>query len=171
MVTSPKNTSCCEFPARTRVGFCCGSGALADFVDKASYLGFDRDADTIAIARKSYPEHQFVSELPDHTTQFETVVCLAVLEHVPDPTDFLATLASYVTPTGNIVLTTPHPRFEWVHTAGSAVGLFSHDAHEEHETLLDEAALTHVSREAGLNMFTYKRFLFGANQLAVLRRT
>ena len=58
---------------------------------------------------------------------------------------------------------------EWAHTAGARVGLFSHDAHEEHETLLDRDAINEIATAAGLAVERYRRFLLGANQLAILK--
>lgn len=146
----------------------CGSGAVAEHVPPQQYVGYDRDLETIDKARIEHPDHTFVTEPPGG--QFDTVVLLAVLEHVFDPTAFLRDLADRLADGGRLVLTTPHPRMEWAHTVGAKVGLFSHDAHEEHEALLDRAMIEQVATGAGLVVETYQRFLFGANQLAVLRR-
>ncbi len=56
------------------------------------------------------------------------------------------------------------------HTLGARTRLFSWDAHEEHEELLDRTRLQELAGDAGLLVETYRRFLFGANQLVVLRR-
>lgn len=146
----------------------CGGGTLAEHVPAGSYVGYDRDAEAIEQARAAFPGHGFATEPP--SGEFDTVALLAVLEHVSDPASFLRTLGGYLAPDGRLVLTTPHPSMEWAHTAGAKVGLFSHDAHEEHETLLDRAMIGKVAADAGLTVETYRRFLLGANQLAVLRR-
>lgn len=148
----------------------CGGGALAAHVRVDKYLGYDPDAEAVFTARRDWPTHKFVTEPPTPAGEYDSVVCLAVLEHVHNPAAFLADLAGYLSPTGKIMLTTPHPRFEVVHTLGAKVGVFSHDAHEEHEELLDERALSSIAAQAGLSMLTYRRFLFGANQLALVER-
>lgn len=148
--------------------FGCGSGALADLVPADKYLGYDRDPESVAKARALHPKHRFELDPPIADGSFKTVVCLAVIEHVSDPVDFVRSLSGYLQRDGLIVLSTPHPRFEWIHSLGSHVGLFSHDAHEEHESLLDRARLAEVANAAGLALKDYRRFLGGANQLATL---
>lgn len=146
----------------------CGGGALAAHVKADGYLGYDPDPEAIFAARREWPTHHFVTEPPEPAGQYDAVVSLAVLEHVHDPAGFLRGLAGHLNPTGKIMLTTPHPRFEIAHTLGAKLGIFSHDAHEEHEDLLDEQALRQVATDAGLTVLTYRRFLFGANQLLIV---
>jgi len=50
------------------------------------------------------------------------------------------------------------------------VGLFSRHANDEHEELLDRARLLSVGASAGLGLERYRRFLLGANQLAIFVR-
>jgi 2-polyprenyl-3-methyl-5-hydroxy-6-metoxy-1,4-benzoquinol methylase len=150
----------------------CGTGALAEFVDPAAYVGFDIDPESVAIARRRRPGHRFESCPPPESEQFDTVVSLAVIEHVADPGEFLAMAARYLEDgtRSRIVITTPHPALEWLHDLGASVGLFSRHAHEEHETLLDRARLAECAERAGLRLERYERFAFGANQLAVFAR-
>jgi len=68
-----------------------------------------------------------------------------------------------------IVCTTPHPSMDWIHDIGATLGLFSKHASDEHEDLLGYARLKATGEAAGLSLVTYKRFLFGANQLAVFQ--
>jgi SAM-dependent methyltransferase len=150
----------------------CGTGALAALVDPAAYVGFDIDGDCVAAAKRRSPRHRFESSLPPVSEKFDTVVSLAVIEHVPDPGAFLAVAGNYLADRASrIVITTPHPALEWVHDAGAAVGLFSRHASEEHETLLDRTSLARCADQACLRLERYRRFAFGANQLAVFART
>ena len=149
----------------------CGSGALARHVAARNYVGVDIDRDSLAIAIAAFPEHEFRDTLPGADAGFDTIVSLAVIEHVPDPAGFLASLAKrlHSGPDSRIVVTTPRPSVDWVHTAGSAIGLFSGHANEEHEELLDRAELEQAATKSGLELESYSRFLFGANQLAIFR--
>lgn len=149
--------------------FGCGSGALARYVDAAEYCGYDIDATSLVRARSLHPRHRFVEAPPD-VDRFDTVVSLAVIEHYDDPAAFLARLVALARPGGRIALTTPHPAYEFIHDAGARIGLFSRDASEEHEALLDKKALHALAATQGLRVLQYRRFLFGANQLIVLRR-
>jgi len=143
-------------------------GVLTQYCKPDAYLGVEHDPQFIAVARQLHPEYRFVTELPEGET-FDTVAALALIEHIKDPGALLALWAKVLAPGGHIVLTTPHPRFEWVHTVGAKAGLFSHHAHEDHENLIDRALMARLASPAGLVIDRYKRFLFGANQLFVLR--
>lgn len=149
--------------------FGCGSGALAAWVDADRYVGMEVDAASLRAARSRFSNHRFLSELPQKTERFDTIVSLAVIEHVSAPAEFLSTLAAYLEETteARLVITTPHPSVQWVHELGAAVGLFSRHASEEHESLLDRTSLEITGSRAGLNLVSYSRFLFGANQVAV----
>ncbi|HEU4663604.1 MAG TPA: methyltransferase domain-containing protein [Dokdonella sp.] len=147
----------------------CGSGALAAHVAAADYVGFDVDGEALAIARRLHPDHRFLAAVPERE-RFDTVACLAVIEHVAQPEAFLRELAGMVRPGGCVVLTTPHPSYEFIHDLGARLGVFSRDASEEHETLLDGAALRSLAQQQRLEVVAYRRFLCGANQLFVARR-
>ncbi|MCK9538766.1 class I SAM-dependent methyltransferase [Dokdonella sp.] len=150
--------------------FGCGSGALAAGLPPGAYCGHDADPAVLGLAQARHPQHRFVAEVPA-SGDWDTVACLAVIEHCAEPAAFLSRLAALAREGGRIVLTTPHPAYEIFHDAGARIGLFSHDASEEHEVLLDRGALQALADAAGLAMTHYRRFLFGANQLCVLQRT
>ena len=89
-----------------------------------------------------------------------------------DPEKFLQDLAEHLimSVSAKILVTTPHPSMDWVHDVGSKIGLFSGHANEEHEHLLDRTDLLRAGQKAGLRMTHYRRFMFGANQLALYMR-
>ena len=153
--------------------FGCGSGALAALIDAEYYLGVEVDEISLQRARSLFPGHRFVNEVPDSGEKFDSIISLAVIEHVSDPSDFLATLAPHLDSSVSscIVVTTPHPSVDWVHDIGASLGLFSKHANEEHEELLDRAKLEMAGKQAGLKMDLYRRFLFGANQIAIYKKT
>ena len=127
------------------------------------------DKVSLELARLRFPAHRFVSGLPEPGEKFDSIISLAVIEHVRDPVDFLRMLTMHLvdSATACIVVTTPHPSVDWVHDVGAAVGLFSKHANEEHEDLLDRSKLETAGNQAGLKLVSYQRFLFGANQIAV----
>lgn len=147
----------------------CGSGALARFVDPSCYVGVDLDEDSLKIARHNYPAHTFSDRVPSPDLKFNTIIALAVIEHVPNATEFLTKLVGHLEsdPDGRIIITTPHPAVDWIHFIGASIGLFSRHANEEHESLLGKKALASFGSRAGLNMSHYSRFLLFANQLAI----
>jgi 2-polyprenyl-3-methyl-5-hydroxy-6-metoxy-1,4-benzoquinol methylase len=148
--------------------FGCGTGQLASSVTPEAYLGVDRDKASLEIARQQFPRHQFAESLPANSA-FDTIIALAVVEHIQQPQHLLQQFKALLGPGGQIVLTTPHPAFEWAHEWGAKLGLCSADAAEEHETLLDAAAMQNLSRAVGLTLADSRRFLFGMNQLFVVR--
>ena len=147
----------------------CGSGVLASLVLPENYIGYDRDENVIKIAQKEYPLHNFQTNTVSLKSAFDTIVSLAVIEHVPDPKDYLLELSGYLKPekNANIICTTPHPSLEIFHTIGARLGIFSRHASEEHQTLLDQMALLKLANECQMQVKNYQRFLFGANQLIV----
>ncbi len=156
--------------------FGCGVGLLAQWVEPERYLGLDIDAPSLDKARAAFPRHTFTlverleawPELLDGR-RFDTLVALALIEHVKDPAGFLRSFASVLKPGGSIVLTTPNPALGWAHQLGARVGLFSKEADDEHEELLGFRRMREVSADAGLELASARRFLFGANQLFVVR--
>jgi 2-polyprenyl-3-methyl-5-hydroxy-6-metoxy-1,4-benzoquinol methylase len=147
----------------------CGDGQLAATCQPNAYLGVDINLRALDQARAAHPGFRFATSVSGQE-RFDTVAAFAFIEHVADPGAWLARFASLLEPGGRIVLTTPHPSLEWAHTLGARTRLFSWDAHEEHEELLDRTRLYELASDAGLVVEAYRRFLFGANQLVVLRR-
>jgi 2-polyprenyl-3-methyl-5-hydroxy-6-metoxy-1,4-benzoquinol methylase len=150
--------------------FGCGVGALARHIAASDYVGVDTDLESIDDARRAHPNHDFltVDDLPD-ARHFDTIVALAVIEHVPEPVDLVTDLAGRLQPGGTIVLTTPHRRWEFLHGAGARLRIFSPEASDEHHLLFDHDGLARLAESSGLELTRYERFLGGANQLAVLQ--
>jgi len=147
----------------------CNTGALAQLCRPDAYLGVDINESSLDIARAEHPRYEFDIKVSEHE-RFDTIAALALIEHVSAPGELLARWAAMLAPGGAIVLTTPHPSFERVHTVGAKLRVFSSHAHDEHEELLDAWRLHELADAAGLELQTYRRFMLGANQLAVLRR-
>ena len=148
----------------------CGSGEFARFVKEDKYLGFDIDEQSLFLAKNKFPNHKFTSQLPLKVQKFDTVISMAVIEHAPDPVDFLKTWSGYLKSEAKskFVLTTPHPRIEVIHVLGAKLGLFSKHGNEEHKELIDYKSMKFISNKAGLKILTFKKFLLGMNQLFVL---
>lgn len=145
----------------------CGAGALAARIPPDRYVGVDIDVPSLDLARAAHPLHVFHAGLDEVPGDFDTIVMLALIEHVPDPAALLGTLAGRLRPGGRVVLSTPHPRVRTLHDLGARVGVFSREAADEHERLLDRRALRAALGAAGMRLVAYRRFLAGANQLAV----
>jgi 2-polyprenyl-3-methyl-5-hydroxy-6-metoxy-1,4-benzoquinol methylase len=154
--------------AGTVLDFACGHGQLAQLCDPAHYLGYDSDSRRIDVARRHFPGYQFETTLPEGK-RFDTVAALAFIEHV-QPEPYLKQFIDLLKPNGRIVLTTPHPSYEWIHTAGARLGIFSPEAHNDHDDLISRARMAELAARLKLRLVTAQRFLLGANQLFVLDR-
>lgn len=157
--------------------FGCSGGSLTKFLSPVNYLGFDINAQSIIFAKQSHPNYNFTNRIEDiQLGSFDTVVALAVIEHVKDPVQFLINLCSYLRPVqssgtnSKIVISTPAPFSEKIHYFGAKLGLFSQEANEEHEALIGKKEIIHLASQANLQLKVSKRFLFGVNQLFILEK-
>lgn len=152
--------------------FGCGTGMLSISIITGDYVGVDRDTASIEYARSHFPQYRFLNSLPIPIEKFDTIISLAVIEHVSQPAECLKILSTYLSKesSARIVITTPHPAVDWIHRLGAKIGFFSMHANDEHEDLLDKQKLQQIGIHAGLSLVEYKRFLFGTNQLAVYER-
>lgn len=151
--------------------FGCGIGLVCNWVGEDEYVGVDIDPKVLDFARTLHPKARFLTLDQMGAIageKFDTIVGLAVVEHLPDPKAFLQDAASRLAPGGRIVLTTPNPALDWAHGLGGRVGLFARESHEEHQSLMNRRQIAEVADSAGLSLVDFKRFLLGANQLAVL---
>jgi 2-polyprenyl-3-methyl-5-hydroxy-6-metoxy-1,4-benzoquinol methylase len=160
----------CPYIRGRTLDYGCGVGVLAEICESDSYLGVDIDEKSITIARKNYPLFRFETYVPK-TEYFDTIVLLAVIEHISAPVSLLKKFKQMLRPEGHIVLTTPSPFFEWIYTIGPKIGLFSMEASKDHEQLIDYRIMQEAVYQAGLVIDRYERFLFGVNQLFVLKKT
>lgn len=80
-------------------------GILAADVD---YVGCDVEgADAFGMQRVPGIVYYDGAKLPFEDKSFDVLLCVEVLEHVPDPTKFLADLHRVLKPGGQIILTVP----------------------------------------------------------------
>ena len=147
----------------------CGIGLLSEMVNMNDYTGVDIDDESIQTARKRYPGFNFLNlnDLPNNGS-YETIVCLAVIEHLPSPQRVFNQFKGLLAANGKIVLTTPHPSFDWIHVLGAKFKLFSQEGRDDHENLFNKDSLFQLAAKTGFNISLYRRFLFGANQLVIM---
>jgi SAM-dependent methyltransferase len=145
----------------------------------ASYVGCDRNPVVLSEMRRRHPAASFAAwdlDADDPPPEvlagapYDAILMLAILEHLPSPARALGRAAALLASGGRLLATTPHPLGRLPLEAGARLGLLSRHADEEHETLLDRAALERAAASAGLALTAYSRFLAGLNQLAVLTR-
>lgn len=154
----------------------CGNAAMTLTLDNAThYVGVDFNAIVLARQRELFPQNEYFQcdidrePLPIQDRQFDTILMVAILEHLAHPDHVLAQAAGRLQPEGRLVITTPTPWGERVHAVGARVGLFHPDAAEEHEQAFGRRRLASMLTAHGFAIERYQTFEFGANQLVVCR--
>ncbi len=137
------------------------------------YVGVDVNAALVADMRRRFPQYEFhccdvdQEPLPVGDQRFDTVLLVAVMEHLTDPGWVLAQVANCLHPTGRLVITTPTPWGLRLHKWGARLGLFHPHAAEEHRHAYDRRRLEALLSDHGFSVLLYRRFELGANQLVV----
>lgn len=140
----------------------------------AEYVGVDCE-EAIIRHNRNHTGHRFIladmekDDLSPCGTGFDLVLMLAVLEHYHDPKLVLGKLASLLSPEGIIAMTVPHPAGNMILSLGARFRVFAQDK-DQHHGVANYPDLCRLAAGAGYEMVTYKRFLLGFNQLAILRR-
>ncbi|MFH2047105.1 MAG: class I SAM-dependent methyltransferase [Pseudomonadota bacterium] len=148
----------------------CGTGSLAEICTPNNYIGVDIDISSINIARMKNPRFRFETIMPEDE-QFDSIVLLAVIEHIKNPVDLLRSMSVMLNPDGWIIITTPHPMADIIHYLGTQIGLFSSLANEQHEKLINLSRMNGIVAQADISIDKYEKFLIGLNQLFILKTT
>jgi len=120
------------------------------------------------IAKNRYPQKQFNTSWPENK-QFDTIVLMAVIEHLENPASLLKKLKSVLGASGCILITTPHPSMNHIYYLGSRMKIFAKHAQEEHKQYFELRKMKDLMGPLELEIVLYKRFLFRANQLFVIK--
>lgn len=112
LFAAPHTRDCATLDVACGTGY--GSAILASAGAK-SVLGVDRDAESVAYARRNYAGRRGLSfaegdalalDLPDGS--LDVVVSFETLEHLPDPGRFLDEIARVLVPGGLAIVSTPN---------------------------------------------------------------
>lgn len=141
------------------------------------YVGIEIDPDQLELARKAHPDCEFFlcnvdEEFPEFDNEFDTIILCAVIEHLFNQKFVMSALAKALRPGGRILITTPTPfGNDVVHRAGSAIGLFSKVARDDHIVIYNRMRFEILAREVSLEMASHKLFQLGCNQMAILQKS
>lgn len=142
----------------------CGGGLLCEAMARegASVVGLDLAPGMIEVARLHAAEHglDIAYELGTaeehaalHAGAYDTVTCMEMLEHVPDPAMTIATLAKLVKPGGSIFVSTLNRNLKSfllaIVAAEYVLALIPRGTHE-YERLIRPSQLDRWARAAGL---------------------
>lgn len=151
----------------------CGFAHASDFLSPGqAYIGIEGSDSFVQWLEEHKGQYQFFKRDLDReplnlARKFDTVLLLAVIEHLVDPCFLLRQIPEHLKPAGRLVITTPSPVGDIVHRAGSRLGLFSQLAADDHEKIFSQSDLEQISADCGLRVIHYEKFLFGGNQLCI----
>lgn len=154
----------------------CGFTRLPDRLSPDQhYLGVDVVPEAIRLSQQRYPQHRFFQcdlgrvPMPLDGQLFDTVLMMAVLEHLSFPRSTLRDVRPHLAPNGYLLMTTPSPLGDWVHRIGSCVKLFYPEHVVQHVKIYDRHALCDLLADSGFEVVAFRHFELGINQLAVCR--
>ncbi len=113
-------------------------------------------------------KHDFLANLPElGGTPFDLIFATEVIEHVPDPLEFIRELRSHLTPTGILLLTTPRASF--LEKNAPLGELYAALSPGSHYFLLSENKLRALALEAGFEWVQIEPR--GLSHIAILAHT
>jgi SAM-dependent methyltransferase len=137
-----------------------------------NYVGIDASPeiiDWLYTYRKGYKFHRRDLDRDEIALsgQFDTILMLAVIEHLVNPGNILRQIPRYLNKGGYLLITTPTQLGDRLHRVGAKVSLTSTVAVEDHEHIYSYPDMKACLTRNGLNIKKYSRFLLGGNQLFV----
>lgn len=154
----------------------CGYGSIIRAFAPAikKYVGIDHDPDVVDWLKRHFPEYEFLTLDIDNEPisiqdKFDTILIIAVLEHLSRPGKLVLNLPKLLKPGGRVVLTSPTPLGGWIHHLGGRLGIFSRSAADDHKGFYNRASLGRMVHSTNLVMTECHFFMAGMNQLVVFQ--
>jgi 2-polyprenyl-3-methyl-5-hydroxy-6-metoxy-1,4-benzoquinol methylase len=153
----------------------CGLANLTRYLKPGQpYVGVEGPPEFLEWLTAHRPEYRFYQcnldqDILTLNEQFDTITMIAVIEHLKQPAWILRQIPGVSKPGGRLVITTPSPMGDRIHRFGARLGLFSQEAVEEHHSIFSPKKMRAVLTQNGLELISYRRLLFGGNQLFIVR--
>jgi ubiquinone/menaquinone biosynthesis C-methylase UbiE len=153
-----------------------GCGMEAGFLNFAAArisagVGVDDQANISSPSRWKLVNADLLKGLPFEEQQFDHVVMLAVLEHLPQPRPVLSECFRILAPGGSLILTWPSSLVDPLLKLLHAMGFVSKEMEsQEHQKRLPLADLRTMLEGIGFAKFFHRTFEFGLNNLLVAYR-
>jgi len=143
----------------------------------SEYVGIEGNKIYYGNAKKLYPDKQFINLYLDRKNvkylpvngKFDTIIMLAILEHVDHPADILSSLKKFLSDKGVIIVSTPNKTGNAILNLGSKIGLFMNEM-DEHRELFTKKRLFDMAQKSGYKVVHYHSFELGMNHLMVLSK-
>lgn len=151
----------------------CGHAEMTQLLNEAqSYIGIEEDANLISWLEENFPNRKFYQRDLDHDDldipgQFDTILMVALIEHLRNPERLLAQIPDHLKNEGRLVITTPTPFGDRIHRIGARLGFFSMIAVRDHEIIYTKTRLQSLLEKNGFTIIHNRSFLIGGNQLFV----
>ena len=153
-----------------------GCGLDAAFLnyagDKISHgVGIDDQVEDGVRGRWWRIRGNITAPLPLEPAQFDHVVMLAVLEHLPEPEPVLREAFRILAPGGSLILTWPASAVDLILAVLRSAGLISAEMEsDQHQKRIPVDVLEAMLKRIGFQKFIPRRFEFGLNNLMVASR-
>jgi SAM-dependent methyltransferase len=153
-----------------------GCGLEAAFLDYASEriasgVGVDDQVENGVRGRWQRVRADIRAPLPLKPEQFDHVVMLAVLEHLPEPEPVLREAHRILKPDGSLILTWPSAAVDPILNVLHGVRLVSDEMEsDEHQRRIPVAELQGMLDRIGFQDFSHRRFELGLNNVMVASR-
>lgn len=153
----------------------CSRGLILDYLPLPErYVGVDWNEALIEESRRRHPHSRFYAldvqkGLRIEEEPFNTILLLAVMEHVVNPAALLEECRRFLLPGGMLVITTPTPLGDRVHRLLEKLGLLSPGVEEAHLHIFGKKDLRELVASSGFSVQEQKLFELGMNQLLVAR--
>ncbi|MGB7117954.1 MAG: class I SAM-dependent methyltransferase [Anaerolineales bacterium] len=154
----------------------CGVSSIPKYLDPDSkYVGVEINTKFIKWSKENYPQYTFYQRDLENgqlilNSQFDTVLMIAVLEHLRNPGNILRQIPVLLKPDGKFVLTTPTPLGGKIHAIGARINLFYKEAADQHEGFYNRTQISTLLCKYCLEITCFERFLYGGNQLVVCKK-
>jgi len=156
----------------------CGSAFVARFLKKEQkYVGIELNTRRVNQLKDRYPECEFYDRDLEKTRlnlgkrKFDTILMIAVIEHLVDPKNIILECKKYLKKNGKLIITTPTSfGNNIVHKLGAKMGLFSRETVNDHKLIYDFESLKQMLASLGLRIVEYRKFEFCCNQLFIIKQ-
>jgi len=154
----------------------CGAGTIVGFLPRdIDYVGVDSYRVGVQELLDNHPGvSAYVLDIQRETVScqepFDTVLALALIEHLERPQDFLDLYLPLLAPGGSIVITTPTRLGDRVHRLLQVVGITNPGVSEVHHHIYCLPELVSLLTGRELKVVASRRFQMGMNQIVIGRK-
>lgn len=172
-----RNRKALPFVGRRLLDLGCGKANMLRYLPHdASYTGVEKNPQQVEELRRRYPERRFLVAdlemgLPELREGCDTVLLLAVIEHLQNPREVVRWCHDLLTPGGKIVLSVPTRFGEFAHRLLAALRLVNPEVAHAHLWRFDASSLKEIFEGLDGEVVDHHLFQLGCNRLFVYRKS